>query len=331
VSVARKWVFPIIWMVIFAVIAVALVKVAFFAEPADGASDFIVPTGSIEEPQIPVATGTIRNDVTLTGTVNADDAVPVKATLAGEVRKVSASVGQWVDAGAELFTIRSETPGDMLPDGTMAKPKVKTETVKAPISGTLTSLTVIVGQAVSVGEEAGNVAPASFNVTASMPPEQQYRLLSKPTEATVTITGGPAPFTCTGLSITTALAGQGEGQAATSGTTVRCAVPAEVTVFAGLAAQITIAGGLAENVLVVPTTAVEGGAQTGVVHVMAADGATEERPVTLGLNDGVSVEVIEGLAEGDMVLQFVPGAPAVEMMPEGCSTDQFGNTMCMGG
>jgi macrolide-specific efflux system membrane fusion protein len=84
-------------------------------------------------------------------------------------------------------------------------------------------------------------------------------------------------------------------------------------------------------VLVVPTTAVEGGAQTGVVHVMGADGAAEQRPVTLGLNDGVSVEVIEGLAEGDMVLQFVPGAPAVEMMPEGCSTDQFGNTMCMGG
>jgi macrolide-specific efflux system membrane fusion protein len=327
VTVTRKWVFPIIRLVIFAAIAAALVKVAFFADPASGAESPLFPTGSIEEPQVPVSTGTIRNDVTLTGTVNADDAVAVKATLAGEVRKVSASVGQWVDAGAELFIIRSETPGDFLPDGTMGKPKVKTETVKAPLSGTLSSLTVIVGQAVSVGEEAGKVAPPSFNVTASMPPEQQYRLLNQPTEATVTITGGPAPFTCTGLTITTAVAGQGEGAA--SGTTVRCAVPAEVTVFAGLAAQVTIAGGLAENVLVVPTTAVAGGAQTGVVHLIGADGAIEERPVTLGLNDGVSVEVIDGLAEGDLVLQFVPGAPA-EATPEGCMVDQFGNTMCMG-
>ncbi len=30
----------------------------------------------------------------------------------------------------------------------------------------------------------------------------------------------------------------------------------------------------------------------------------------LGLNDGVNVEVKEGLEEGDVILQFVPGAPA---------------------
>lgn len=321
-GVARKWVFPIIRLVIFAAIAAALVKIAFFADPAASAGDPLFPTGSIEEPQVPVAIGTIRNDVTLTGTVNADDAVPVRATLAGEVTKVSAAVGQWVDAGAALFTIRSETPGEMLPDGTMGKAKVKAETVKAPIAGTLSAFGVIVGQLVSVGEEAAKVAPPSFHVSGSLSPEQQYRLLNKPTEATVSITGGPAPFTCTGLTISTALAGAGagDGSATTSGTTVRCAVPAEITVFAGLAAQLTIAGGLAENVLVVPTTAVEGSAQSGMVHVIAADGSIEERPVTLGLNDGINVEVAEGLAEGDMILQFIPGAPAQDMplMPGEC-------------
>jgi multidrug efflux pump subunit AcrA (membrane-fusion protein) len=62
----------------------------------------------------------------------------------------------------------------------------------------------------------------------------------------------------------------------------------------------------------VPLTAVEGAAQTGVVYFVLPDGSTEQRPVTLGINDGVSVEVTDGLAEGEMVLQFVPGAPAVD-------------------
>ena len=48
--------------------------------------------------------------------------------------------------------------------------------------------------------------------------------------------------------------------------------------FASLAAQITIAAGLVENVMVVPTTAVESSAETGVVWFVLADGGTEERP-----------------------------------------------------
>ncbi|WP_191413777.1 efflux RND transporter periplasmic adaptor subunit [Salinibacterium sp. ZJ450] len=338
-SVARKWVFPIIRLVIFAAIAAALVKIAFFADPAtaDG-QGLLSPTGSIVEPQIPVSTGTIKNDVSLQATVSADEAVPVRATLAGEVRKVSASVGQWVEAGTALYTVRSETPGEMLADGTMGAAKVKTEIVKSPIAGTLSSFPIILGQLVSVGEETGKVAPPSFHVSGSLAPEQQYRLLNQPTEATVTIAGGPAPFTCTGLSISTALSGAGSGAGeaaagATSGTTVRCAVPADITVFAGLAAKLTIAGGLAENVLIVPTTAVEGSAGSGIVHVFSADGAAEERTVALGLTDGINVQVLDGLAEGDMVLQFIPGAPAQQGMmgPDGCMVNPDGSMTCMGG
>ena len=308
-SIARKWVFPIIWMVVFAVIAGALVKLAFFPDVAQAESPEF-PTGQIVEPQVPAMLGTIRNDVVLDGTVNADAAIPVKATLAGEVTKVLVAPGQWMDPETKMLTIRSETVN---PDGV---PVVKTSTVKAGASGVLSSFPVLVGQVVSVGEEVGQVAPPTFNVTATLSPELQYRLLNKPTEAEVQVTGGPAPFVCTGLTITTPLAGAGSGGDGESGgaggstTTVRCAVPGDVTVFAGLTAKVTIAGGIAENVLTVPLTAVEGAAQTGVVYFVLPDGTTEQRPVTLGLNDGVSVEVTEGLSEGELVLQFVPGAPA---------------------
>jgi len=329
VNVLRKWVFPIIRLLIFAVIAVALVKVAFFADTSETAADPAYPTGEITEPQYTVAIGTVQNDVKLTGTVNADAAVPVKATLAGEVRKLLVTPGQQVEAGTPILTIRAQVPNA---DGTVA---TKDATVTSPSAGTLSSLPALVGQMYAVGDAVGQVAPPSFNVSGELPPAQLYRLLNQPTEAQVTITNGPAAFACTGLTISSPLAGAGagtgaEGEAAApaGSPTVRCAVPADVTVFPGLAANLVIGGGTAENVLIVPTTAVEGTAGTGTVYFVLPDGSTEKRPVTLGLNDGLNVQVLTGIAEGDLVLQFVPGAAALGA--DGCQIMPDGGQVCPG-
>ncbi|WP_181397178.1 efflux RND transporter periplasmic adaptor subunit [Cryobacterium arcticum] len=339
----RKWVFPILRLVVIAAIAVALVKLAFFADTAE-AQDPAQPTGEIVEPQVPVALGTITNDVTLPGTVSADAAVPVKAVAIGTVDEIFFAAGQTVTEGDKIYDIKVETVLDPVETTdaatgmvtvTQPKPAITFEKVFAPASGVLSSLTVIHGQSVAIGDATGQVAPPSYSVSGSLSPEQQYRLVTQPTEASIAITNGPAPFTCTGLRITTPLAGAdaggdtgttGEGAAGGSGTTVSCAIPAEVTVFPGLAAQITIAGGKAENVLVVPTTAVKGSAETGVVWFVLPDGSTEERPVTLGMNDGTSVQVVDGLAEGDLINQFVPGAAAPSM--DGCTTQPDGSEIC---
>jgi multidrug efflux pump subunit AcrA (membrane-fusion protein) len=332
VGIVRKWVFPILRIVIFTAIAVALVKVAFFADAEPANPD--VPSAEIVEPQIAVSLGTIQNDVSLSGTIAADAAVPIKATLAGEVRKLLVTPGQHVDAGTPVLTLRAEVPSA---DGTTIS--IKTATVTSPAAGTLSDFPALVGQMYSVGDDIGKVAPPTFHVSGSLAPEQLYRLSVQPTDAQVVITGGPAPFTCTGLVISTPLAGQGGSDGAT-GPTVTCAIPAEITVFPGLTAQIVIAGGVAENVLTVPTTAVEGIAESGNVYFVLPDGSTELRPVTLGLNDGFNVEVKEGLAEGDLVLQYVPGAVAVDpgtgdpgsgFPISECVTDKDGNVIGCGG
>jgi multidrug efflux pump subunit AcrA (membrane-fusion protein) len=80
-----------------------------------------------------------------------------------------------------------------------------------------------------------------------------------------------------------------------------------------------LALGQVDDALVIPVTAVQGGAGSGTVWVDAGDGSEpEERPVTLGVNDGVIVEVTDGLAEGDSIRQFVPGfvAPVEEFCYE---------------
>jgi macrolide-specific efflux system membrane fusion protein len=298
-GVARKWVFPIIRILVFAAIAVALVKLAFFSG-ATQSTDPALPTGHISEPQTTVALGTITNDVTLKGTVSADAAVAVKATLAGEVRKILVTEGQGVVAKTPVLIIRSDT---LLPDGT---PTTKSVTVLAGSAGTLSSL------------------------------PEQYRLLNQPTEATVTITGGPAPFVCGGLAISTALAGSGSTSGSDSatnpgtssgGTTMKCAVPAAVKVFGGLAASMKISGGRAEGVLVVPITAVDGTIQSGNVYMTKDGGQPQKHPVTLGLSDGKNVQVTGGVKEGDQILEFVPGGAASS---GACTPGPNGAVICQG-
>jgi multidrug efflux pump subunit AcrA (membrane-fusion protein) len=161
-----------------------------------------------------------------------------------------------------------------------------------------------------VGTETYKITPARYHLLATVEPVQLYRLVNAPTEAAVTITGGPAPFTCTGVRV----------QVSAEGTaSVRCAIPVDQVVFAGLPATMDLALGQVDDALVVPVTAVQGGAGTGTVWVDAGDGADpEERPVTLGVNDGTMVEVVSGLEEGESIRQFVPGfvAPVEEFCYE---------------
>ena len=334
-SIARRWVFPILWIIIFAVIAAALVKVAFFPDQSQ-ASDPAVPGAEIVEPEYIVARGTVSNDVTLSGTIAADAAVPIPATLSGEVREVYVAQGAWIEAGQNILQLKATVA---YPDGTSG---TEFKYATAPSAGTLSSFTALVGQQFAVGDPVGQIAPPGFHVSGSIPPEQLYRLIERPSEAQVTIAGGPAPFACTNLAISTPLPGQGqgtgqgqqgtEGTSSGSGPTVTCTVPGDVTVFAGLTAELVIAGGVAEDVLVVPITAVEGASGKGNVYFVLPDGTTETREVTLGLNDGVNVEVTGGLEEGDAILQFVPGAPSAPegMMGENCYPVGNGGMVCDG-
>jgi len=297
----------VLWLVVIAVGAAALVKIAFFPD-AGAAPDPDRPGGEIVEPHWEVGRGTVANDITLSGTIAADAAVPIPATASGIVWNVYVTAGQWVDAGADIVRIRGDVMAD---DGSV---QTVWRTVTAPASGTLSSLTAYEDASVSAGTAIGQIAPPTFHVSGAIPPEDLYRLIQRPTEASVTVNGGPAPFTCTNLQIVTPLAGQdggGAGSGSASGPLLRCAVPADVTVFAGLTASIVIPGGIAEDVVVVPTTAVLGLAESGIVFVVLPDGTTQERRVGLGLNDGAMVEVTTGLDAGETILQFVPGAPSV--------------------
>ncbi|MFJ2505661.1 MULTISPECIES: efflux RND transporter periplasmic adaptor subunit [Microbacterium] len=290
----RRWIFPLLLVVVIGACAAALVKIAFFP---DRAESMVSPEATITDPIVAVERGSVVNALSLTGNVARDEIFAVRSEIDGTVTAVHVSEGAAVSAGQKLFTIRQEDPR-------------KDIDVLAPEAGDVSEIALVKGQPTSVGTEIFSLTPARYHLLATVDPVQLYRLVNAPTEGTVTITGGPAPFACTGVRV----------QVTAEGTaSVRCAIPAGQTVFAGLPATMDLALGQVEDALVIPVTAVQGGAGSGNVWVDAADGAEpEERAVKLGVNDGTIVEVTEGLEEGESIRQFVPGfvAPVEEFCYE---------------
>ncbi|SDY01563.1 hypothetical protein SAMN05661080_02012 [Modestobacter sp. DSM 44400] len=139
----RSLVLPVLRLLVWAVIAVALVVLAFRGggggdQPQD---DVAQPAPvSLESPQVSVSRGTVQNAVTVTGTVVADSAVPVKATAAGKVKKLPVARGAAVTAGQGLLqvTVTTErepittTDADGNPVVAPRNPLVTTVTVNVP-------------------------------------------------------------------------------------------------------------------------------------------------------------------------------------------------------
>jgi membrane fusion protein (multidrug efflux system) len=324
VGVTRRIVFPTIRLILLAVIAVALVKLAFGdGEAEQPAGPPLTPSAEMTEPQIQVARGSVSNTITLDATITADPAIGVKATAEGKVSVFLAEPGERVVAGDSLFEVVFEEPAEASTttdaEGnvteTQGEPVRRYRMIDAPADGRVSEYTVLVGQPVAIGDPVGSIETGGFTVTGTVTAEQQYRLVAAPTSAHVTVQGGPAPFECTNLTVgrtqpdNAAQEPQADPFTAPgtgSTTSITCKVPSEIKVFDGLAATMTVESGRAEDVLVVPVTAVQGSFATGNVWVVLPDGSSEKRSVSLGLTDGEMVEVTEGLAEGDSILEFVP-------------------------
>lgn len=302
----RRVILPLVFVIVLAAAAAALVKLAFFPDAAE--ADPAFPESSISDPVVAVERGSVVNELSLDGSIARDDAYPVRSEVDGVVTVAHVADGATVTKGQVLFTVKQTDP-------------VKKIDIVAPEAGEVSGIAVVKGQPTGIGSEVLTLTPTRYHVQATVQPVQLYRLVNAPTEATVSITGGPDPFSCTGVRV----------QVSDDGTaSVRCAVPGDQTVFAGLPAKLELALGKVDDALVIPVTAVKGGAGSGTVWVDAGDGAEpEKRKVTLGVNDGEIVEVLEGLAEGDSVRQYVPGFAAPSQ--EECWDDGMGNEYCESG
>lgn len=335
----------IIKIVIWAVIAIALVKFAFF--PSVGGKDAtqsLDPSANFGPMTVTPTRADITNTVTASGTIEADPASDVKSTGEGTVTYIAVADGSSIESGAPILEVRKEIPGENQtgvdaegnPTVTPGETTYQYTTIYANATGTL-HLNALLGQQFSIGDVVATIQPPTFSAVAALNADQLYRIQEAPQEATITVTNGPAPFTCTGLKIKTPTATPGNaaksdasnsaGGASSSGIRAICPIPGDQKVFPGLQVTMDVIAGSAQGVLTLPISAVEGRFQSGYVYVPSPEGADPaKKPVKLGITDGKIVEIVEGIGEKDEVLEFVPSAKPDEkqmggfgggMAPEG--------------
>ena len=334
VRVFRKVVLPVVWVAIFATIAVSLAVLAFGGDDEESGGG-PKPTGELVLSQSSVERATIENTLDVRGTIAVDPPVTAKAPESGVVNHAFVPAGAKVDAGDPVFQVRSEaavTDDEESEDEAEAPAATpRYYTVVAPKSGTVGDFAVEIGDTVAKGDTVTSIHQTTFRATGSIAPADRYRLIDLPASATVTIASGPEPFTCKDLRITDTTApaapdgaggqpdvdefsGDPEASGGESGATISCRVPENVRVFDGLSMKMSIQAGRAEDVLTVPVTAVRGLVESGTVWVVDESGEGVERDVSLGLTDGEVVEVTKGLEEGEAILEFAPGNEASDDM-----------------
>lgn len=318
VSGARGSILNIVKTILLALIAIALLKFAFFPSAAEEAQS-LDPSAHYGAITVLPEKATITNSINLQGTIQADTPTTLKATGAGEVTEVYVKDGETVNAGDTVLLIQKEmqtepeeyTDAEGQPQMTKPEKYYENTWVTAPSAGKLT-LNALVGQMVTVGDSLGSIQPPTFSAVASLSPDQMYRVQNLPEKATITIKNGPAPFECLGVRIETPNKTQQQGadgaQQQATGIEARCSISSEQRVFPGLQVTMGLVAGEAVDVLTIPVSAVEGRFEAGFVYLPGqAGGEPVKHPVKLGITDGKRIQVLEGLSEDQEILEFVPG------------------------
>lgn len=348
--VFRRIILPSAWLIIGALIAVSLVKLAFSGS-SSAADDQLYPSGEIPAETVMVEKDTIKNSLSLPGTIELVESQPLTATSTGVVNWAFVKVGENVSQGDKIFQIRVEnsTQPATIDDSSSAdqqqeetngptesnspETNISYHDVYAPVTGKVGKFDFKIGDDVEKGANLGTIQPQGFHAVGTIKALDRYRIMDETLEATVSIEGGPEPFTCINLSIgdsatenaasesveddsTMDIPSGEEPSEPSSGSEITCDVPEDVVVFDGLDMNMDIDAGSAEDVLTVPVTSVRGLVGKGAVWQLNDEGKEIRTEVELGVTDGKVIEVRSGLRADVEVLRYVPGsAPAPEMEP----------------
>ena len=356
----RRYVFPVIWMLILGVIALALAKMAFFPSGADAAGeDPITPGAEFDQyAVVSVEPADLSSELVLAAMVQPDAGSALKATNDGEINKIWLKNGDAVEKGERILQVRYEVdpePVDLpaLPigedgeDGAGVAPQPAPQpaaaeyryvNLVATATGVLSGMEVAEWDTLAKGDTVATISPGTYSIIAELTPEQQLSLLDLELNATAVLPSSPDPVACTAPAITedseieepgAAPAPQidpfsGEVISAPGGDGVSaaqlvCPVPADARVVPGLSVEVTVDLGTRTDVLTVPTTAVVGEGTAGTVYAMdEATGEPTPIDVVLGMRGDGTVEITDGLEEGQEILEFAPGVDNPnEMMGDG--------------
>lgn len=283
--------------------------------------------------------GMVRDSFAVVGTSRAWRDVDILAETSGIVRSVSSEVGQRKPAGAVLLRVDDEVAASALRKATLnrelarrdfdrfrnlqqegavavssyeamrlkladaeadlvaARRRYGDTAVKAPFDGTVTSRLVEVGNLVQPGMKVANMVDLSRVKIIVSVPEKQVSLLSEgmPVQVTTDVWPGKV-FTATATAISAKSSKEHTYQ-------VEAVMenPKGAPFRSGMFARAAFVGREPRESLLVPRQALVGSLGTPELFVVRQDVARRVR-VVAGAEQGGSLEILQGLSEGDQVV-----------------------------
>ena len=176
-------------------------------------------------------------------------------------------------------------------------------TLASPIAGVVVSLHAEPGDAVGAGSVVAVVAdPARLELIALV--DQQDALLVREGQAAV-VSARSAPLEAApGRVSAVGLFPAGQGAAARYPVTIVLDDAAALSMRPGMEAFASIEVERREDVVVVPLGAVQRDGRQFVVRTVADDGLTDRQVVVLGAYGDFNAEIVRGVREGDVVVDF---------------------------
>jgi multidrug efflux pump subunit AcrA (membrane-fusion protein) len=201
--------------------------------------------------------------------------------------------------------------------------------ITSPINGLVTALRVSSGSGpVPANAPLVTLQYQGFGIQVAIDPKYAYRAYGKPLKGVASLSFGASGFGCalvpgerspesSAVSESSAQAGDMASQAggaapgapaadsSAPGPVFQCLIPTAISAFEGETAKVGIEYATVRGALVLPVSAVAGTAQSGTVRLVTGS-LSKVVPVRLGVSDGSVVQIVSGLALGDMVAASPP-------------------------
>jgi len=246
--------------------------------------------------------------------ISDSDLETAEAALAGASAKLAA-----LDAQIQQATINVET----------AELDLSRTTITAPISGTVVAVLVQQGQTVNAQQSAPTlikIANLDTMLIKAEISEADVTRVAAGQKVYFTILGDPdTRIEATLRSVEPAPSSIEEDSTSESTSAIYYNGIFEVpnpdhTLRISMTANVTIVLDDASDALVLPVAALGGTGPDGKTMVMVYDdtsGRVQPKPVTVGINNGVSAEIEDGLSEGDLVVTTGSAAPTATAASSG--------------
>lgn len=267
----------------------------------------------------------------------------VTAPIAAEIKDIQVREGDGIRAGEDLLTFTSASINSLIETQRLnldrARSKLEsavrgndTLTLTSPIDGVVLELGAAAGDRLDRNGMLAVIADIDHVEIVIDIDELDIARLEIGQTAEVSVNALPGRE-FTGEITAIDLAGRVRESVTTYGVRIRVPNP-EGVIRSGMTATASVVTGRRENVLVAPVEAVQTVGNRRVVQVLV-NGAVEMRPIRTGLVGPRTIEIVEGLSEGDQLV--VSGSSTVNsvfpggMMPGGFAPGEGVRIMPGGG